>query len=1457
MNIFYPSKPSSSFPGGTFMSEDDPQTTKNPFPSSLSYLILPPASRDLSKALHNLKSSTISITNRLSSIHHDSVFVQQVANHYSLPIIANERCGSWYIPPGLKAGSAYFKSTDGHMREWGFSSRRLNLQLLDIVGRHGGCIIVDSTRRGKSMPDALSKTIPIWCTVMNRLVFEEWPRDFPLYTPDAVVSRSEHSQIEARIPALVEEAKLLDLPLSILRHRLKKPLRPSWVTPDIPFPGLPSPNNDKSYTPIICTTSSHRVHGAENSENGYIQGAGDDSEGWSRGLTPSLFWAHEEGLRNTNEEELPGYIQKLLREQEHRMMVGGSKGGRATLIHPTKTIYIGPLACINDPGEWDAIIVCNSTNPFATSAPSPSSPPPTKERPKPQILHLPTPAGKLGSRALRRHLRLIPPFLDSVLPFPHITPQTISSPAAATQKILFTCPTGHDLSVGAALVCLCLFFTDNGSPSKNSDTIDKVFIRRRLAWIIANSEDANPARETLQAVNAFLMGRTEDIHHDHLETVQIPHNFISSIEKPNDPQGGSGSSAKTSRKESSSDIAFLFHTSGTSSGLPKPILQTQHGVIGVLPFRLDGHESATFTTTPLYHGGISDCFRAWTSNALVWLFPGKDVPITPTNVLKCFGCTKSAEKGLDTPPVKYFSSVPYILQMVAAEAEGMKMLQSMDMVGVGGAALPQETGDELVQEGVNLVSRFGSAECGFLLSSHRDYERDKDWHYLRNQSLDLLKFEPQDDESGLSELVIQYNWPHMAKRNREDGSFATADLLAPHPTIRNAWRYHSRADSQLTLITGKKFDPAPLEAAIAATSLLSDVLIFGNGMQQPGALLFRSDAAKEMTERDLLNQLWPVVESLNKQGQAHTRIARSMLLVMPAEAPGLEKSSKGTVLRGQAEKKYEKNIQGAYEHRDDSANGNHGRGGDVVPDHEVPTTVLEIIKDVTGISDPIPEEADLFSFGVDSVACMAIRARLQSRIVDAEAPALPLNVVYDCGNIKRLSRYLIDVRKGKVTESEDEIQLMRDLVEQYSKFSCPSMNLPEANVNIENPISTNEALSSEDEGEHVILTGATGSLGAHILHLLRFSPSILPSHKISSITCLVRAASSLAAHERVSKSLIARAKPGLPPFDSSSSSENITNGDSSRSGPRVDCVPCTLSSPTLGLEPTTYLHLARKTTLIIHAAWAVNFTARLRSFVKDHIGGLKNLLDFTISPSSSSSLEEQQEDAPQQQSRKKDGNNKKNSLFLFLSSTASVTSTPPHHQPFAEHMGDNPTDASPLGYSRSKWVAENICARFHTHIHTCPHQQSTPKIDIAILRIGQLTGDTESGIWNMSEAYPLMLSTAPLLRALPDLPNTPLDWLPVDIAAKAIIEIAKIPVTPPNPFPQTQNTTTPSSSGPPTTPASCPVLHILNPSTEPTWRDLLQTIKQQAPDLNIRTLPPAEWLEALRETTTDMQAKKL
>lgn len=269
------------------------------------------SSNNSSKSHHNFNSilrdlgrANLSIGNRLRSIRADAAFVEEVAAAYAeRPLVANERCGSWYVAPARKAASAYFKSTDGHFGQWRFSARRLNLQLLSLIGESDGCVLVDSTRRGKRMPDALSKTVPIWCCVLNTALFPELAaagsRDdgtslsskaeqeegeeregcHEVYVPPNVVSDSERVQIQARIPEHVRAFKALGLDLPALKRSLRKPLRPVWVTQDSQLVSVDEVFED--YHPVICCTSSRRVVGAEMSQGGYIQGAGDDTENWA------------------------------------------------------------------------------------------------------------------------------------------------------------------------------------------------------------------------------------------------------------------------------------------------------------------------------------------------------------------------------------------------------------------------------------------------------------------------------------------------------------------------------------------------------------------------------------------------------------------------------------------------------------------------------------------------------------------------------------------------------------------------------------------------------------------------------------------------------------------------------------------------------------------------------------------------------------------------------------------------------------------------------------------------------------------------------------------------------------------------------------------------------------------------------------------------------------------------
>lgn len=196
---------------------------------------------------------------------------------------------------------------------------------------------------------------------------------------------------------------------------------------------IPSTN----YHHVICCTASRRVFGAEMTEYGYIQGAGDDNEGWSNGLTPDLFWGHREQLLAADQEGITDLIQDLISTDQDNSIADSD----AVKIGPTR-LYIGTLSSAGQAEHYDGIVVCGGTLPFKLDQEIKDA----KER---ATLYLPCGDGKLGSRALRSQFPRIPSFINS-LPDRGLPP-----------KILFVCLTGKDLSVGVMLVVLCLFFDDN------------------------------------------------------------------------------------------------------------------------------------------------------------------------------------------------------------------------------------------------------------------------------------------------------------------------------------------------------------------------------------------------------------------------------------------------------------------------------------------------------------------------------------------------------------------------------------------------------------------------------------------------------------------------------------------------------------------------------------------------------------------------------------------------------------------------------------------------------------------------------------------------------------------------------------------------------------------------------------------------------------------------------------
>jgi tRNA A64-2'-O-ribosylphosphate transferase len=270
------------------------------------------------------------------------------------------------------------------------------------------------------------------------------------------------------LPSFLLALHKLNLPLGDLRTSITKPLRPVWVTPESDI--VPTSTIFETFHPVVCCTVSRRVIGSEMSEAGYIQGAGDDTENWAHGLTPSIFWANKATLLSAPETELPELIRCLASVSDP-----SSKGLRC--LKPCSQIFIAPISALSN--KHDAII---TLLPIVTEQGTWKS---SQSR-----MDIGLGPHKLGSRNLRGALPCIMDFVEANL----------------AKRIVIACESGTCLSIGVALAAICLFCDDNGlMQERRVEKVDKNYIRGRLGWISTCMPDANPSRATLQSVNSFLM----------------------------------------------------------------------------------------------------------------------------------------------------------------------------------------------------------------------------------------------------------------------------------------------------------------------------------------------------------------------------------------------------------------------------------------------------------------------------------------------------------------------------------------------------------------------------------------------------------------------------------------------------------------------------------------------------------------------------------------------------------------------------------------------------------------------------------------------------------------------------------------------------------------------------------------------------------------------------------------
>ncbi|RYP10954.1 hypothetical protein DL765_007957 [Monosporascus sp. GIB2] len=268
-------------------------------------------------------------------------------------------------------------------------------------------------------------------------------------------------------------------------------------------------------------------------------------------------------------------------------------------------------------------------------------------------------------------------------------------------------------------------------------------------------------------------------------------------------------------------------------------------------------------------------------------------------------------------------------------------------------------------------------------------------------------------------------------------------------------------------------------------------------------------------------------------------------------------------------------------------------------------------------------------------------------------------------------------------------------------------------------ISRSETVSSSSAGHCVLVTGATGSLGGHLVQHLAELPSV------ATVVCFNRP-SGLDPMTRQRQSL---AEKGVVLDERASAKLRVIASDTSK--------------PFLGLDEASYSRLAGSVTHIIHNAWPMSITRPIAEFEKQ-FAAMRNLLDLARDASY----------------KLPSGTNVG---FQFVSSIATVGLYPVvTGNAVVPEEPSSTTYALSSGYSDAKLVCERLLSET---LGRYPERATAMAV-----RVGQIAGSRTKGFWSPSEHFPLLVKSAQTVNALPDLPGH-LSWLPVNDVAAALSDL--------------------------------------------------------------------------------------
>lgn len=654
----------------------------------------------------------------------------------------------------------------------------------------------------------------------------------------------------------------------------------------------------------------------------------------------------------------------------------------------------------------------------------------------------------------------------------------------------------------------------------------------------------------------------------------------------------------------------------------------------------------------------------------------------------------------------------YINQMVhyMKETGDMERFQKMKLIFSGGAPISKDIDDFISKHKLNFQMLYAMSECCNLMASDMSEKKINSNIYLFNQDCHMYTYLEHFDGDRY-QLIIKAGAPFLASSIalRSNGDYATKDLFTESPLVKYGYTYVGRADDTLIMVNGEKTNPLPMEDIIKTNPLVSHCTVIGEALPCTAALIeLNFDTVKSHCLDVVLERVHQTVNKANEFAPSYSTILPQMVKIIPFDKH-LPTTDKGTVSRKRAIQQFQEDVDDMYEK---FLYGNKKRkiNGDApvkTSNREIYTAVINAVHHVLGENIAIHEEDSLFKQGLNSIRSIQLTNRLSEHFAD-----IPQDLLYDYSSVKEIVQYF--EKKSGINNKVSSLKVLESTSGYDYQLTTDILEhyLKRASDEILNaPVTAKQSY----EDSVVLLTGATGSLGSYILYKL------LENKKVKKVYALVRPQGSTNLLNRISEGFKKRGYPTSKLYD----------------GARLEVLPMNLEKDNLGFSAAKFNSLRSEVTSVLACAWLLDFKHTVSYYNSECLEGLYNLVKFANRPSGARGIE-----------------------LHFVSSVSASSAYPKTTVP-EETLPADPRIALPMGYAQSKYIVEQL-------FDFLSREKNMPCF---IYRVGQLCGDTTTGVWNSTEMYPLMmLGGATVLKKMPTM-NTTINWLPIDYAGQAIIDI--------------------------------------------------------------------------------------